>query len=35
MLSEELAAAITGAKPVDQALHDAETRINDMLTNLS
>ena len=35
MLSEELAAAITGAKPVDQALRDAETRINDMLTNLS
>lgn len=35
MLSEELAAAITGAKPIDQALHDAETRINDMLTNLS
>jgi multiple sugar transport system substrate-binding protein len=35
MLSEELAAAITGAKPVDQALEDAETRINDMLINLS
>jgi multiple sugar transport system substrate-binding protein len=35
MLSEELAAAITGAKPIDQALHDAEIRIDDMLTNLS
>ncbi|MGN6365391.1 hypothetical protein [Asticcacaulis taihuensis] len=35
MLSEELAAAITGAKPIEQALQDAGTRINDMLTNLS
>ena len=35
MLSEELAAAITGAKPIEQALQDAETRINNMLTNLS
>ncbi|ESQ90141.1 sugar ABC transporter substrate-binding protein [Asticcacaulis sp. AC460] len=35
MLSEELAAAITGIKPVEKALIDAEHRINDMLTNLS
>jgi len=35
ILSEELNAAIIGAKPIGQALHDAETRINDMLTNLS
>ncbi|WP_443751298.1 extracellular solute-binding protein [Asticcacaulis solisilvae] len=35
MLSDELAAAITGIKPVDRALKDAENRINDMLTNLS
>ena len=35
MLSDELASAITGLKPTDQALSDAEHRINDMLTNLS
>ncbi|MBP2161497.1 MULTISPECIES: extracellular solute-binding protein [Asticcacaulis] len=35
MLSDELAAAITGLKPIDEALGDAETRINDMLANLS
>lgn len=35
MLSDELASAITGLKPIDQALADAETRINDMLGNLS
>ncbi len=35
MLGDEMAAAITGQKPVDRALADAERRINDMLTNLS
>lgn len=34
ILGEELAAAITGAKPVDEALVDAEDRVNDMLSNL-
>ncbi len=34
ILGEELAAAITGNKPVDTALADAEQRINDMLDNL-
>jgi multiple sugar transport system substrate-binding protein len=34
ILGEELAAAITGAKPVDEALVDAEGRVNDMLSNL-
>ncbi len=34
ILGEELAAAITGAKPVDEALTDAEVRVNDMLSNL-
>lgn len=35
IVSEELASAITGAKPVEQALTDAQTRVDDMLTNLS
>jgi len=34
ILGEELAAAITGNKPVENALTDAEDRINDMLSNL-
>ncbi|MFT4075054.1 MAG: extracellular solute-binding protein [Asticcacaulis sp.] len=35
IVSEEMNAAIVGIKPIDRALSDAETRINDMLTNLS
>ena len=35
IVSEEMAAGITGAKPVDQALSDAEHRVNDMLANLA
>lgn len=35
IVSEEMAAAITGAKPVDRALRDAEHRVDDMLANLS
>ncbi len=35
VVSDEMASAITGLKPVDQALSDAEKRIDDMLTNLS
>ncbi len=35
IVSEEMAAAITGAKPVERALHDAESRVDDMLENLS
>lgn len=34
IVGEELAAAITGSKPIDEALADAEHRINDMLSNL-
>lgn len=34
IIGEELAAAITGQKPVDAALTDAEDRVNDMLSNL-
>ncbi|WP_428776421.1 extracellular solute-binding protein, partial [Vibrio sp.] len=34
IIGEDLAAAITGAKPIDQALADAERRVNDMLANL-
>ncbi|SDG73154.1 carbohydrate ABC transporter substrate-binding protein, CUT1 family [Vibrio xiamenensis] len=34
IIGEELAAAITGNKSVDDALADAEHRINDMLSNL-
>jgi len=34
MLSEEVAAAIAGQKPIDQALADAEARINDLLFHL-
>ena len=35
IVSEEMAAGITGEKPVDQALKDAEHRVNDMLANLA
>ncbi len=35
IVSEEMAAAITGAKPVERALKDAEGRVDDMLANLS
>ncbi len=35
IVSEEMAAAITGAKPVERALRDAEHRVDDMLENLS
>nr|WP_321269581.1 extracellular solute-binding protein [uncultured Tolumonas sp.] len=34
IIGEELAAAITGAKDVDSALADAESRVNEMLANL-
>lgn len=34
ILGEELAAAIMGDKPIDEALADAEQRVNDMLSNL-
>ncbi len=34
IIGEELAAAITGAKGVEQALQDAEYRVNDLLNNL-
>ncbi len=34
ILGEELAAAIMGDKPIDDALADAEQRVNDMLSNL-
>ncbi len=34
IIGEELAAAIMGSKDVDEALADAESRINDMLSNL-
>jgi multiple sugar transport system substrate-binding protein len=34
IIGEELAAAITGSKPIDDALADAESRVNDMLSNL-
>jgi len=33
-IGEELAAAIMGSKDVDEALADAESRINDVLSNL-
>lgn len=35
IVSEEMAAGITGEKPIDQALKDAEHRVNDMLANLA
>jgi len=35
IVSQEMAAAITGAKPVEQAMKDAEGRVDDMLANLS
>ena len=34
VIGEECAAAINGLKPVDQALADAERRINDLLSNV-
>ena len=34
IIGEELASAITGVKPVDEALADAESRVNDLLSNL-
>jgi multiple sugar transport system substrate-binding protein len=34
IIGEELAAAITGAKDIDSALADAESRVNEMLANL-
>ncbi len=34
IIGEELAAAITGAKDVDAAMADAESRVNEMLANL-
>lgn len=34
ILGEESAAAITGRKPVDRALRDAEARINELLENI-
>lgn len=35
IVSDEMASAIAGLKPIDRALGDAERRIDDMLTNLS
>ena len=34
IIGEELAAAITGGKSIDEALADAEYRVNDMLAHL-
>ncbi|MES1200064.1 MAG: extracellular solute-binding protein [Pseudomonadota bacterium] len=34
IIGDEMASAITGAKPIDQALADAEHRVNDLLYNL-
>ncbi len=34
IISEEMESAITGQKPIDQALADAERRVNDILFNL-
>ena len=34
MISQEMEAAITGQKPIDRALEDAERRVNDVLFNL-
>lgn len=34
IIGEELAAGITGAKSIDEALADAEQRVNDLLSNL-
>ncbi|QAY78532.1 ABC transporter substrate-binding protein [Sphingosinicella sp. BN140058] len=33
LVGEEIAAAVAGTKPVDQALADAERRVNELLTN--
>jgi multiple sugar transport system substrate-binding protein len=34
IVSEEMESAITGQKPIDEALADAERRVNDILFNL-
>jgi multiple sugar transport system substrate-binding protein len=34
IISEEMESAITGQKPIDSALADAEHRVNDILFNL-
>jgi multiple sugar transport system substrate-binding protein len=34
IIGEEMAAAITGQKPVDRALADAQSRVNELLANL-
>lgn len=34
LIGEELQAAVTGAKPIDRALRDAERRVNDLLAQL-
>ena len=34
IISEEMESAITGQKPIDSALADAEGRVNDLLFNL-
>ena len=34
IISEEMESAITGQKPIDAALADAERRVNDVLFNL-
>jgi len=34
LIGEELEAAMTGAKPVDRALHDAERRVNELLAEM-
>ena len=34
LIGEELEAAVTGIKPVDQALADAERRVNELLSQI-
>jgi multiple sugar transport system substrate-binding protein len=34
ILGEELAAAVSGQKPVDRALADAQRRVNDLLARI-
>jgi multiple sugar transport system substrate-binding protein len=34
IIGEEAASAITGAKPIDRALADAEQRVNDLLSHI-
>ena len=34
LIGEELEAAVTGAKPIDRALADAERRVNELLSQI-